>query len=193
LGEYLDDMVKILLAHHAYVDKFIGDAIMGVWGFPFEDVNQASHAFACAKKMVDRAAQKTIGGKPVKIGVGLSSGTIFCGNVGSDLKRQFTVLGPPVNLAARCESACKEVNASILLSEEVYDRLDPTEKSELLVHPVVSLKGIGEVRLYGIGNQRRRRDRCAGCYSRAPGGRGAETICLEPGSRPLHRDEPDPG
>jgi class 3 adenylate cyclase len=152
LGEYLDDMVKILLAHHAYVDKFIGDAIMGVWGFPFEDANQASDAFACAKKMVDRAAQKTIGGKPVKIGVGLSSGTIFCGNVGSDLKRQFTVLGPSVNLAARCESACKELNASILLSEEVYDRLDATEKPELLVHPVVSLKGIGEVRLYGIGN-----------------------------------------
>jgi class 3 adenylate cyclase len=154
LGEYLAEMVKILLHHHAYVDKFIGDAVMGVWGFPFEEANQASEAFACAKKMVDRAAEKMIAGKPVKIGVGLSAGTVFCGNVGSDLKRQFTVLGPPVNLAARCESVCKELKASIVLSEEVYNRLGATEKPELLTHPVVSLKGIGEVRLYSIGNQK---------------------------------------
>lgn len=94
LGEYLDEMVKILLDHHAYVDKFIGDAVMGVWGFPFVTKNQATEAFACAKQMVERAAEKAIGGNPVKIGVGLSAGTIFCGNIGSDLKRQFTVLGP---------------------------------------------------------------------------------------------------
>ncbi len=152
LGEYLDEMVKLLLNHHAYVDKFIGDAVMGVWGFPFEADNQASEAFACAKQMVKRAAQKSIGGKPVKIGVGLSAGTIFCGNIGSDLKRQFTVLGPTVNLAARCESACKELNASIVLSEDVYDFLSVDEKSQLLADSGVPLKGIGEVRLYSMKN-----------------------------------------
>ena len=152
LGEYLDEMVKLLLNHHAYVDKFIGDAVMGVWGFPFEAANQASEAFACAKQMVERAAQKSIGGKPVKIGVGLSAGTIFCGNIGSDLKRQFTVIGPTVNLAARCESACKELNASIVLSEDVYDFLSVAEKSQLLADSGVPLKGIGEVRLYSMKN-----------------------------------------
>ena len=131
LGGYLDEMVKILLEHHAYVDKFIGDAVMGVWGFPFEAENQASEAFDCARRMVVRAAEKTIGGKPVRIGVGLSAGSIFCGNIGSDLKRQFTVLGPAVNLAARCESACKELNASIVLSQEVFDQLGPCEQSQL--------------------------------------------------------------
>jgi adenylate cyclase len=120
LGGYLDEMVKVLLEHHAYVDKFIGDAVMGVWGFPFTENRQASEALACARKMVKKARGKRMNGAPVQIGVGLSAGTIFCGNIGSDLKRQFTVLGHDVNLAARCESACKDLNASIVLSEAVY-------------------------------------------------------------------------
>jgi class 3 adenylate cyclase len=153
LGDYLDEMVKILLRHHAFIDKFIGDAVMGVWGFPFEAKDQASEALACGRQMVARAAEKTIGGNPVKIGVGLSAGSIFCGNIGSDLKRQFTVLGPAVNLAARCESACRELNSSIVLSKEVFDQIMPSEQSQLLVHPNVLLKGIGNVQLYTIGNE----------------------------------------
>jgi class 3 adenylate cyclase len=153
LGGYLDEMVKILLEHHAYVDKFIGDAVMGVWGFPFTENHQASEALACAKKMVEKAREKTIKGAQVEIGVGLSAGTIFCGNVGSDLKRQFTVLGHEVNLAARCESACKDLKASIVLSEAVYNRLLLAERSELVLHPAVPIKGVGDVRLYSIGNQ----------------------------------------
>ncbi len=150
LEDYLEEMVRILLKHHAYVDKFIGDAVMGVWGFPFEAENQASEALACAHQMVARATEKVIGGNPVRIGVGLSAGNIFCGNIGSDLKRQFTVLGPAVNLAARCESACKELNVSIVLSQEVYDKLGPSEQSLLHVKPNVPLKGIGDVCLYTI-------------------------------------------
>lgn len=153
LGGYLDEMVKILLEHHAYVDKFIGDAVMGVWGFPFTDNHQASQAFACAKTMVEKARTRTIHGAPVEIGVGLNAGTIFCGNVGSDLKRQFTVLGHEVNVAARCETACKSLNASIVLSEAVYNRLFDAERSELVSHPAVPLKGIGDVRLFSLGRQ----------------------------------------
>jgi class 3 adenylate cyclase len=153
LGGYLDEMVKLLLVHHAYVDKFIGDAVMGVWGFPFTEDRQASEALACARKMVKKAQEMRINGAPVQIGVGLSAGTIFCGNVGSDQKKQFTVLGHDVNLAARCESACKDLDASIVLSEAVYDRLLDTERSELTLHPAVPIKGIGDVRLYSMGNQ----------------------------------------
>jgi class 3 adenylate cyclase len=153
LGDYLDEMVEVLHAHHAYVDKFIGDAVMGVWGFPFESKRQMSEAFACAKQMVTRAGTKAIGGKPVRIGVGLSAGSIFCGNIGSDLKRQFTVLGSAVNLAARCESACKELNASIVISEDAHGQLGSTEAAELVAHQSVSLKGIGEVCLYTISNE----------------------------------------
>ena len=153
LGGYLDEMVKILLEHHAYVDKFIGDAVMGVWGFPFNESHQVSGALACAKKMVEKAREKTINGASVEIGVGLNAGTIFCGNVGSDLKRQFTVLGHEVNLAARCESACKDLRASIVLSEAVYNRLLDAERSDLMLHPAVSIKGVGDVCLYSIRNQ----------------------------------------
>jgi class 3 adenylate cyclase len=154
LGGYLDEMVKILLEHHAYVDKFIGDAVMGVWGFPFTDSHQASQALACAKRMVEKARGQTIHGAPVEIGVGINAGTIFCGNVGSDLKTQFTVLGHEVNVAARCESACKSLNASIVLSESVYNHLLDTERSELVSHPAVPLKGVGDVRLFSFGSQK---------------------------------------
>jgi class 3 adenylate cyclase len=153
LGDYLDEMVKVLHAHHAYVDKFIGDAVMGVWGFPFESKHQMSEALACAKQMVARAGAKAIGSKPVRIGVGLSAGSIFCGNIGSDLKRQFTVLGSAVNLAARCESACKELNASIVISENAQAQLGSVEAAELVAHQGVSLKGIGDVCLYTISNE----------------------------------------
>jgi class 3 adenylate cyclase len=153
LGEYLDEMVRILLKHHAYVDKFIGDAVMAVWGFPFQSENSASEALLCAKQMVARAAEMMLGGDWIRIGVGMSAGSFFCGNIGSDLKRQFTVLGPAVNLAARCESACRDMGASVVISEDVYSQLDATEKSQLLARPNVSLKGIGEVCLYTIGNE----------------------------------------
>ena len=154
LGGYLDEMVKVLHAHQAYVDKFIGDAVMGVWGFPFESENQMSEAFACAKEMVVRAGGKAIGGKPVRIGVGLSAGSIFCGNVGSDLKRQFTVLGSTaLNLAARCESKCKDLNASIVISEDAYAQLTTIEAAELVAHRSVALKGIGGVCLYTMSNK----------------------------------------
>lgn len=150
LGRYLEEMVTVLHEHDAFVDKFIGDAVMGVWGFPFEAESQASQAFACAKKMVARAALKDIDGCPVRIGVGLSAGQIFCGNIGSDLKRQFTVLGPAVNFAARCESACKELDASVVLSEELYAQLSEVEKQQMRVHPHILVKGIGRVPLYTI-------------------------------------------
>lgn len=153
LGDYLDEMVKVLHTHHAYVDKFIGDAVMGVWGFPFESKHQMSEAFGCAKEMVVRAGKKTIGGKPVRIGVGLSAGSIFCGNVGSDLKRQFTVLGSTVNLAARCESTCKDLNASIVISEDAYTQLTTIEAAELTAHQGISLRGVGDVCLYTISNE----------------------------------------
>jgi len=151
LGDYLDEMVRILHKHHAYVDKFIGDAVMGVWGFPFQSDRQASHALSCARQMVERAAEKKINGDPVRIAVGLSAGEMFCGNVGSDLKRQFTVIGPPVNLASRCESACRDLDAAIVLSEDVYQQLAAQERQGLLAHPNVAVKGVvGEVCLYAV-------------------------------------------
>ena len=58
-----------------------------------------------------------------------------------------------MNLAARCESACKKLNASIVLSEAVFGRLSDTEKAELTLHPSVRIDGVGDVALYSIGNQ----------------------------------------
>ena len=101
-------------------------------------------------KWSNELRRKRSTGQPVRIAVGLSAGEIFCGNVGSDLKRQFTVIGPPVNLASRCESACRDLDAAIVLSEDVYQQLAAQERQGLLAHPNVAVKGSGEVCLYAV-------------------------------------------
>ena len=132
VGRYLDHAVDLVHQHGGLVDKFIGDAILAVWGWPVsrgdEDV---ADAFKCATALVATAHQFSFGGAPIKIGVGLNAGCMFIGNVGSGDKRQFTVLGDVVNLAARFESMCKELQAPIVVSESVFRRLPDDAQAEL--------------------------------------------------------------
>lgn len=149
LGAYLESMVDILHAHGAFVDKFIGDAIMAFWGLPHHSEMDPSTAFRCAEQMLARCSAFRLAGEPIQIGVGLAAGEIFCGNVGSLLKKQFTVLGSAVNLSARCESLCKELDASIVVSEEVYNGLtaEQQKRFHLRLHKV---KGMGELPLHVV-------------------------------------------
>ena len=100
--------------------------------------------------MIQHAASFRIGYSPVKIGVGMSAGKIFCGNLGGDLKRQFTVFGHSVNLAARCESACKELNAPLVLSEDFCLQLPEGARSRLIRRPDIEVKGVGSITLYSL-------------------------------------------
>lgn len=147
LGAYLENMVDILHAHGAFVDKFIGDAIMAFWGLPHHSEIDPSTAFRCAEKMLAQCSLFRLAGDPIEIGVGLAAGEIFCGNVGSLRKRQFTVLGSVVNLSARCEALCKELDASIVLSEEVYNSLTAQQQSRCSLRSC-EVKGMGELPLY---------------------------------------------
>jgi class 3 adenylate cyclase len=147
LGAYFEEMVKILHHHGAFVDKFIGDAVMAFWGLPSNSPEDPSISFSCAEKMIKRAACQNLAGEPISIGVGIAMGDVFCGNVGSDSKRQFTVLGPAVNLSARCESFCRDLGNNIVMSEAVYQHLRPEQQARCSprLYPV---KGFGELNLY---------------------------------------------
>jgi len=147
LGAYLEAMVDILHEHGAFVDKFIGDAVMAFWGLPRHSETDPSTAFSCAEKMAVRCSAFRLAGDPIQIGVGLAMGDIFCGNVGNALKKQFTVLGPAVNLAARCEAKCKELDASIVVSDEVYNNLSEEQKARCSPRPSM-VKGIGDLLLH---------------------------------------------
>jgi class 3 adenylate cyclase len=140
LSPYLSNAVDIVHQHDGLVDKFIGDAVLAVWGYIPEE-NKVEMAFRCAVEMVRAAARMRFGGESISIGVGLNVGQVFMGNIGSDGKRQFTVLGMPVNLAARFEGKAKELNAPIVMGREFYEALPDTMKDSVAEHPDQRVKG----------------------------------------------------
>jgi len=149
LSSYLDRMVDILYRHGAFVDKFIGDAILAVWGLTPHDGNLADRALVCAEEMLAASSAMSFGGQPVRIGVGLNAGRVFAGNVGSDRKRQFTVLGAPVNLVARLESETKQLAAGIVVGTDFYNALTAEKRAVFEKHGDRQIRGFGRQTVYG--------------------------------------------
>lgn len=151
LTTYLNHVVDVVHKHGGMVDKFVGDAVMAVWG-GFEELHaeHARQAFDCAKCMVASATEFTLGSKPIQIGVGLNAGNVFIGNIGGSGKRQFTVLGSAVNLAARFEAETKNLSQPIVLGEGVVRLLGPAIRETLSEHAGVLIKGASPQRLYSF-------------------------------------------
>lgn len=121
LNEYFTEMVEIVFAHKGILDKYIGDAIMAVFGAPFTSPEDADNALGMALAMQDalqafNARPSAAGRPPIEIRIGISSGQIVAGNIGSDRRMDYTVIGDEVNLAARLESANKQLGTSLLIS-----------------------------------------------------------------------------
>jgi adenylate cyclase len=122
LNEYFSRMVPIVFAHRGTVDKFVGDMIMALFGAPLDDPEHADHAVQTALAMSAGLAQLnqewTAAGKtPLDIGVGINTGDMVAGNLGSEQIMSYTVIGDNVNLAARLESLNKEYHTRIVISE----------------------------------------------------------------------------
>jgi len=148
LGLYLDATVAVIHRHGGLVDKFIGDAVMAIWGFAASEGDPVTQAFACAQEMLRTAASMRFAGQPIGIGIGLNAGQVFIGNIGGEGKRQFTVLGSPVNLAARFESETKALDAPIAMGEDFYDRLPAELQALAMKHENRPIKGVGPQTLY---------------------------------------------
>jgi len=118
-------MTRLIIDKNKYqgtIDKYIGDAIMAFWGAPLFDANHAKNGVLAALEMQKLAAEltekfKAKGWPEIRIGVGLNTGMMAVGNMGSSFRRAYTVLGDPVNLAARLEGLTKEYGVGILVSE----------------------------------------------------------------------------
>jgi adenylate cyclase len=128
LNEYFAAMVEVVFAHRGTVDKFVGDMIMALFGAPLADPEHADNAIRCALAMQRRLDRLNATweeqGKPVlRHGVGINSGEMVAGNLGSEKIQSYTVIGDNVNLGARIESLCKEYDAKILTSEFTHQRL----------------------------------------------------------------------
>ncbi len=128
LNQYLSAMTDILFRNLGTLDKYIGDAIMGFWGSPFPQKDHAVSACRCALEMIaalEKLNRKWVeqGGRPIAIGVGLNTGPVNVGNMGSDKRLAWTVMGDNVNLASRLEGMTKQYRARIIISESTYGQV----------------------------------------------------------------------
>jgi len=128
LNEYFSAMVEVLFRHRGTLDKFVGDMVMGLFGAPVADARHADHAVACALEMSAELrglnARWQAEGRPaLDIGIGINSGEMIVGNIGSERQMSYTVIGDAVNLAARLESLNKDFGTRILISEDTRRRL----------------------------------------------------------------------
>lgn len=128
LNEYLSEMTRVVFKYDGLLDKYIGDAIMAVFGAPIDQPDHALRACRTAlgmmeklKVLQDKWEQE---GKPrLDIGIGINSGDMIVGNMGSDMRFDYTVMGDNVNLASRLEGINKEYGTHIVISEYTYERV----------------------------------------------------------------------
>jgi adenylate cyclase len=125
LTEYLTEMVECVFAYEGTLDKFIGDSVMAQWGAPLGGADDADKAMAAAIAMMQELAKlnerwRAQGRPELEHGIGLNFGEAFAGNIGSERRLEFTVIGDVVNTAARL---CAAADGEILLSEEFRLRL----------------------------------------------------------------------
>ncbi len=125
LNEYLTEMVDIVFHHQGTLDKFIGDAVMALYGAPHHYPEHAEQACVTACEMITRLReiQKRWSADAkdfFHIGIGINTGTVIVGNLGSEQKFEYTVIGDEVNLASRLEGANKQYSTSIIISESTY-------------------------------------------------------------------------
>jgi adenylate cyclase len=122
MNEFLTPMTHIIHHSRGTIDKYMGDAIMAFWGAPLPDHDHARHALNAAMEMIKAldALQKSFAEKgwpPINIGVGLNSGLMTVGNMGSEFRMAYTVMGDAVNLGSRLESLTKNYGVHIIVSE----------------------------------------------------------------------------
>lgn len=128
LNGYLSGMVDVIFKHEGTLDKFIGDAIMAFWGAPVRVNDHGKRAVTSAIEMIRQLelfneSVKARGLQPLAIGVGINTGEVILGNIGSEKKLDYTVIGDNVNLASRMEGLTKEYGCPILITESTYEEV----------------------------------------------------------------------
>jgi adenylate cyclase len=154
LNQYFEKVVDIVVRNEGMIDKFIGDGVMVVFGAPKEDPYQEEHALKAALEIRSallalRSQREEQGLPSISVGIGINSGVAVVGNIGTSQRMEYTAIGDTVNLASRLESATRQLNVDILISEYTYNALRGSYKMSK-VGPV-SVKGRDERHLYGGG------------------------------------------
>lgn len=136
MNEYLTVMTRIIHEQRGTIDKYIGDAIMAFWGAPLADTDHAQHAVQAALDMTKaaeklRAEFKNRGWPALHIGVGVNTGPMNVGNMGSEFRMAYTVMGDAVNLGSRLEGLTKEYGVPVLVSDTTREQAPDMQFLEL--------------------------------------------------------------
>ncbi len=127
LRSLFDLTIECVNRHHGIVHQLLGDGLMAIFGAPVSYGNDSRNAVEAALEMLERVTTAVAGGQipPTTLGIGLHAGNVVAGTIGSSVHREYKVTGDVVNVASRIEQLNKEFNSRLLISEAVYDELDP--------------------------------------------------------------------
>ena len=165
LNTYLGAMVEVITAHGGTVDKFMGDAVMAVFGSPLSRglAQEAEAAVCCALAMEQRlvelnavwreetATEGPDGGfQPLSNGVGLASGAVVAGQIGSPQRLEFTVIGDTVNLASRLEGLTRQLDVSVCMDARTADLVKELGVVQVRSFGARTIKGLQTTEVFGI-------------------------------------------
>jgi adenylate cyclase len=147
LNEYLTEMTDVVFEFDGLLDKYIGDAVMAVWGAPLEQTDHPERTCRTALKMLDRLTKmqqqwEAEGTPRLDIGIGINTGPMVVGNMGSERRFDYTVMGDSVNLASRLEGINKEYGTQVVISEFTYERV----KDDFFCRELDAVRVKGKVR-----------------------------------------------
>jgi class 3 adenylate cyclase len=169
MNEYLHAMEEIISSEHGYVNKYVGDEIIAVFGFPLSSEQTALRAVRSARAMltaldvlVSEWGERGIAGIQ-RIGIGIDCGTVTFAEMGGRSRRQFDIIGNAINGASRLQTLTKEVGYNLAVSKEVYDELLQDDEEKLVAgtfNPLgaYSIRGQGERLVYVYSKKQERTD-----------------------------------
>ena len=155
LNKYFTALGKCIAAHHGIINKYIGDAIMAIFGAPVKSENSARDAFLAALDMRKALVEvnedfKKEGFPEVHFGIGIHTGPVFAGTIGAENRMEYTVIGDTVNTASRLESLCKTYTKDLILSEASAEKLGK-EDSKLSFVAEAEIRGKSQpMKLYTL-------------------------------------------
>ncbi len=154
LNKYFEMMVDVILSHNGIVDKYIGDAIMAFFGAPVKHNDDPLQSVNAALDMIDKLNdfnewERRQGKSEFRIGIGINYGVVTVGNIGSEKKMDYTVIGDMVNLASRLEGLTKKYKEQIIISESLYRKIEGVYPCRMLDKVKVKGKKTG-VNIYAV-------------------------------------------
>ncbi len=134
-------MIEIINRNHGIINKFLGDGFLAVFGAPISDGKDCFNAVSASREILASVHHHCTEGKiaETRIGIGIHSGEAVTGNVGSEIRKEYTIIGDTVNLASRIEQLNKQYGTEILISESVLEKL--TDRESFRKVDTVSVKG----------------------------------------------------